>query len=264
VTPLATLPMYDWPEVAAATDRLWVRIREALRAERVAAPEALTRPADLMAAWTDPGLVLGQACGLPLMRGLAERVQLIGAFDYALPGCPPGFYRSAVVVRADDPREALGDFRGAALAINGVDSQSGYGAIWHHAAGLAERGRFFGRVEVTGAHAASVARVADGAADLAAIDLVSWRLAQRYRPEAGRLRVLMLTAPTPGLPLIAAAGTDPGPHRRALAAALASPDPELAEALGLSRFVAFEPAGYTIIADRLALAEARLGRPPPS
>jgi ABC-type phosphate/phosphonate transport system substrate-binding protein len=259
VTPLATLPMYDWPEVAAATDRLWSAIRDALVGEGVAAPAALVRPDDPMAAWTDPGLVLGQTCGLPLVRALAGRVTLLGALDCAVPGCPPGWYRSAVVVRADDPRATLAGFRGARLAISARDSQSGYAALWHHAAPLAEAGRFFAAVTVTGAHAASVAAVADGTADLAAIDWVSWRLARRFRPGAAlRLRVLMRTDPTPGLPLIAAAGTNPAPHRRALAAALAAPDPVLAETLGLAGFVALDPAAYALVADRIATAEARL------
>jgi ABC-type phosphate/phosphonate transport system substrate-binding protein len=259
MTPLATLPMYDWPEVAAATDRLWTAIRAALAAEGVAAPEALARPADPMTAWTDPNLVLGQTCGLPFVQALAGRTVLLGAFDLTVPGCPPGWYRSAVVVRADDPRPTLEAFRGARPAISARDSQSGYAALWHHAAPLARDGRFFGPVTITGAHAASVAAVAEAAADLAAIDYVSWRLARRFRPgAAARLRVLMLTDPTPGLPLIAAAGTDPAPHRRALAAALAAPDPELAETLGLAGFVRLDPADYAPLATRLATAESRL------
>ena len=131
-------------------------MRDALRAEGVPAPERLTRESDLMAGWTDPRLVLGQTCGLPLVRELAGRVALIGAADYGVPGCPPGWYRSAVVVRADDPRESLAAFRGARLAVNGADSQSGWGAMLHHVAPLAEAGRFFGAVSITGAHAASV------------------------------------------------------------------------------------------------------------
>ena len=129
---VAALPMYDWPELAAATDRLWAALRDALRAAGIAAPERLTRDRALMAVWLDPQLVLSQTCGLPIVRELAGRVAIIGAPDYGVPGCPPGFYRSVVVVRADDPRETLAAFRGARLAINGRDSQSGYGAMLHH------------------------------------------------------------------------------------------------------------------------------------
>ena len=129
---VAALPMYDWPEVAGATDRLWAAIRDALRAEGVAAPDALYRGIGLMAGWTHPALVLGQACGLPFVRSLARRVTLVGAVDYGLPGCPPGWYRSALVVRADDPRDRLAAFRGSRLAVNGFDSQSGWGLSLIH------------------------------------------------------------------------------------------------------------------------------------
>jgi ABC-type phosphate/phosphonate transport system substrate-binding protein len=250
--------MYDWPEVRAATDALWAALRGALRARGVPAPETLERQRGLMEVWTDPGLVLGQTCGLPLVRGLAGRVAVVGALDYGLPGCAPGEYRSAVVVRADDPREGLADFRGARLALNGTDSQSGYGAILHHVAPLAEGGRFFGAAEVTGSHAASGALVASGGADIASIDHVSWNLWLRHRDD-GRLRVLMLTDPTPGLPLITAG--EVGPVRAAVVAAVAELPEDVRAALGLRGFRAFEAADYAVIAERLAEAEARVALP---
>jgi ABC-type phosphate/phosphonate transport system substrate-binding protein len=202
--------------------------------------------------------VLGQTCGLPLVGELAGRVALVGAPDYGLPGCPPGWYRSAAVVRADDRRKALEAFRGARLAINGADSQSGWGSILHHAAPLAEGGRFFGSVVVSGAHAASVPLVAAGAADLAAIDFVSWRYAQRFLPAAARLRVLMLTEPTPGVPYIAAAGTDTGLLADAVEAGIAGTDADTRAELGLVGFARLEASAYGVIARRFATAIARL------
>ena len=83
---------------------------------------------------------------------------------------------------------------------------------------------------------------------------MSWRLAQRFRPESAGLRVLMLTEPTPGVPLIAALGTDPAPHRRALAAAIAGLDPETREALGIVGSSPLETADYAVIGARFAAA----------
>ncbi|MCB1403292.1 MAG: hypothetical protein KDJ81_11185, partial [Rhodobacteraceae bacterium] len=123
--------MYDWPELRPAIDRFWSALRDALRAEGMAAPERLERDRDAMAVWTDPTLVLAQCCGLPFVRALSGRVELLGAPDYRVPGCPPGFYRSAVVVRRDDPRETLDAFRGSRLAFNERGSQSGYAAMLH-------------------------------------------------------------------------------------------------------------------------------------
>jgi ABC-type phosphate/phosphonate transport system substrate-binding protein len=250
--------MYDWPEVRGATDALWAALRDALRARGVAAPEELERDRGLMEVWTDPGLVLGQTCGLPLVRHLAGRVAVVGTLDYGLPGCAPGEYRSAVVVRADDPRQRLEEFRGARFALNGTDSQSGYGAMLHHVAPLAEGGRFFGAALVTGSHAASAALVAEGGADIAAIDHVSWDLWRRHRGD-GRLRVLMLTDPTPGLPLITAG--DVGPVRAAVAEAVAGLPEAVRAALGIRGFRAYDAADYAVIGARLAEAEARVTLP---
>jgi ABC-type phosphate/phosphonate transport system substrate-binding protein len=246
---IAALPMYDWPEARAATDRFWAGIRDRLRAGGLAAPDALSRDLGLMEGWTHPRLVLGQTCGLPVVGALAGRVAVVGAADFALPGCPPGWYRSAVVVRADDPRERLAAFRGAPLAVNGFDSQSGWGAILHHAAPLADGGRFLGPVTVTGAHVDSVELVAAGAADLAAIDLVTWGYCRRHRPAAGRLRVLMLTEPTPGLPYIAAPGADVAALRDALAGDAAP---------GAVGFVPMDAGDYAVVAGRLAAAASAL------
>lgn len=253
---VASLPMYDRPELRGATDRLWSTLREALREEGMAAPEALERGRPMKAVWEDPRLVLSMACGLPLVRGIAAPVAVLGAFDYGVAGAPPGHYRSVVVVRGDDPRGELAAFRGARLALNGYGSQSGWGAILHHAAPLARDGRFFGPALVTGAHAASGRAVAEGAADIAAVDAVSWRLMRRFVPEAaGRLRVLMETDPTPGLPLIAAPGTDVARARRALAAGVAGLEAEVREALGLGGFVALDRADYAVILERITAPE---------
>lgn len=260
MTGIAALPMYDWPELRAETDRLWAALRDALRAAGVAAPAELARDGGLHETWADPRLVLGQTCGLPLVRELAGRVAVLGAADYGLPGCRPGWYRSAVVVRADDPRPDLAAFRGARLAVNGFDSQSGWGSILHHAAPFARDGGFFGAVEVSGAHAESVVMVAEGAADLAAIDAVSWGYAQRFRPAAGALRVLMPTDPTPGLPFIAAAGADAARLGAALAAAVAGLDAGAKATLGIVGYAALTLEDYRIVAERCATAEALLPR----
>ena len=118
-----------------------------------------------------------------------------------------------------------------------------------------EGGRFFGAVVESGAHRASIGLVAGGEADIAAIDMVSWRYGQRFLPEAAGLRVLMLTDPTPGLPYIAALGTDVSRHGRAVASAIAGLAPEVGEALGLVGFAALDPGEYALIARRMAAAE---------
>jgi len=75
---LATLPMYDWPEVWAENDTLWAAMRDALRAEGIDAPDALDRRVGYEESWTRSDLVLGEVCGLPYIKGLSEDVSLIG------------------------------------------------------------------------------------------------------------------------------------------------------------------------------------------
>ena len=251
---IAALPMYDWPAARRANDRLWGAVRDRLRAAGVAAPERLSRDVGLVEGWRHPGLVLGQTCGLPLVGALAGRVTVVGAGDYRLPGCQPGWYRSAVVARADDGRTALAEFRGAVLAVNGFDSQSGWGSVRHHVAPLAREGRFFAAVTVTGAHVDSVEAVAAGRADLAAIDMVTWRHCLRHRPAARRLRVVLLTEPTPGLPYIAAPGAGAGPLAAALAAAIDGLAAADREELGLARFVPMAAADWGVVAGRQTAA----------
>lgn len=243
---IAALPMYDWPEVRAETDALWAAIRDAMRAEGFAAPEALTRGADPWAVWRDPDLLLAQTCGLPYAARLAGDVTLLGAPAFAVEGCEKGEYRSAVIARADSGAESLDDLAGARFAFNMRESQSGWAALDRTTPIRAH----FGDLVETGAHRASVAAVAEGCADCAAIDAVSWTLARRHEAAAAGLRVVAWTDPTPGLPYISARRHAPDAARLAGAveAAVAALPPTVADALTLTGFRRWPEAAYAPLA----------------
>jgi len=199
---IAALGMYDRAETAPALDRLWSLIRDGLRAEGIAAPEGLTRGgAAYASSWQSPDLLLGQTCGLPFRAGLHRHVALVGTPDHGVEGCPPGYYRSVLVARADDPRDSAAAFGGARLAINDAGSQSGWAAPQAHFAALGARPA---AVVVTGAHRASAQAVLNGEADLAAIDAVTWALIAAHDGWSAGLKVVGQTEATPGLPLITA------------------------------------------------------------
>ena len=182
---LASLPMYDLPEVRPALAAWWGEIARQLRRQGVAdVPGALDQEQPAGAAWSSPTLLLSQCCGADLMGAFAGRLVALATPCYRAPGCSGPRYASLVVVRTGAAVERLADLRGKVAAINHPDSHSGSNALRALIAPLARDGRFFGRVEVSGSHAASLAMVAEGAADVAAIDCVSHALLARHRPAA--------------------------------------------------------------------------------
>ena len=90
---------------------------------------------------------------------------------------------------------------------------------------------------------ASARLVAQGGADIAALDAMSWRLIQHLDQEVSPLRVVHQTEPTPGLPLITAQDRDPAPFRRALDAAAAA-YAQGENRLGIRGFVPFDRSDY--------------------
>lgn len=217
---IAALAMYDRAEVQPANDRLWALIRDGLRAEGLPAPEALTRgEGAYWRAWESPDLVLSQTCGYPYRARLHGQVTLLATPDYGVQGCAPGHYCSVLVARREDPRDSLATFDGAALAFNEDLSQSGWAGpmAFALAQGVALR-----PVLRSGGHILSARAVAEGRAEIAGIDAITWAMIRRHDAFAEDLRVVARTTPTPGLPWIAARGADADRLFPILAAAVAA------------------------------------------
>ncbi|MEQ6249806.1 PhnD/SsuA/transferrin family substrate-binding protein [Sulfitobacter sp. HNIBRBA3233] len=241
---IASLMMYTHPAIDGALQRYWRAIRAGLRRRGIDAPAALAQEGDPFAVWRAPDLVLGQTCGMPYRTRLHDMVHLVGTPDYGLPGCPPGYYQSVIVVRADDPRAQIADFATGTLAYNDALSQSGFAALHAH---LGESGFRFARHLRSGAHALSAHLVAEGQADLAALDAQTWRLLARHSPVATQLRVLERTAPTPGLPYICADVVDPRKVADAVEEAIDALDPADRVALDLRGLVQIPASAYLAV-----------------
>jgi len=256
---LVSLPMYGTDAHPEARAEWWRGIRRHLSGDIAEnAPEALTEPHDVHAHWRDPDLLLSQTCGAPLVTVLGGAVRVVGTPIYDAEGCDGVRYTSAVIVRADDPARTLADLRGRRLAINEPGSYSGSYALRAALAGIAEpRVAYFSEVIETGAHMASLLAVRDGRADCAAIDGVTLALARRDAPDimAG-VRVLVRTAPAPGLPYVTrgtATDADIEALRDAVRAAVA--DPALTEVRGALLIAGFEEADrsdYDAVAESIA------------
>ena len=231
-TPIAVLPMYDFPWIAAANDALWASISARLAEAGVqsprGSPEAPTSPRN----GAIPRLIFGQTCGYPYVTGLKDAVTLIAAPEYAFPGCEGASHRSFIIRRASDPRRALGEFRGSTAALNAHDSNTGMNCSARRSLRSRAGRPFFRAIVVTGSHEASVTAVAEGQADLASIDCVSFALIERGRPELVERVAIVAESPLSPACRSSPAASLPAPTiaavREALFAALA--DPDLAEA----------------------------------
>ncbi|PWV97258.1 ABC-type phosphate/phosphonate transport system substrate-binding protein [Hoeflea marina] len=196
----ASLPMYDWPELQDANDRLWQAIGYYLRDRGIDAPPRLSRDSDPEAEWLHPDLLMSQTCGRPYATALMGEVALVGVPSHAATGAAPGRYFSVLVTRSGEGISSLADVTDRRLAYNARNSQSGYASALRMM--IAEGVRSLPEPLETGAHRASIRAVAEGRADWAAIDAVTWQLALRHEPATSGLAVFARTPETAALPVI--------------------------------------------------------------
>lgn len=237
---IASLPMYDLPEIVTHTDALWEEIARQLTHRGVASvPSTVERPSGaLHDHWLDPRLLLSHTCGFPLVRVLTDAQHVLGSLVVAS-GSParPGWYRSVVVCRADDARAAdgLAGFDGVPVAVNDAGSLSGWVSL---GVALADAGIRPGPITFTGAHAVSVAAVRSGSADLASIDAHSFSLFSAHRPSAVEgLQVIGYGPEVAMTPLITAHAELVPALREAVVAAVDAIAPATRAALQIDGFV---------------------------
>ncbi len=244
---LASLPMYCEPEVRAVTQRWWSGLAGHLRNQGLRdVPDALTWPDDYHAHWRAPGLLFSQTCGYPFVNVLGPAVRLVATPSYDAPGCGAAAYAAHVIVREDAGAERVAELRGMRLAVNGMGSYSGC-HVWRSILpGGDDAQSFFGEIVTSGAHRASIRRVAAGEADACAVDCVTHALLADQAGDALRGTRILTSSPTaPALPFVTAAATsdeDVERLRAGLRAAIA--DPSLAPAREMLRLT-----GASVLSD---------------
>ncbi|GGB86867.1 phosphate/phosphite/phosphonate ABC transporter substrate-binding protein [Pseudoduganella buxea] len=251
----AALPMYN---VSSRLGRAYEKLLAAWLAQAgVADDVAIARDVALPDFWTRPDMLVSQTCGYPYIATLHGKVALLATPCHELPGCTGSDYASAMIVRADRGIATLDQARGLVAAVNDRHSNSGMNLLRHAVAPLARDGRFFGDVKWSGSHAASVHMVREGAADIAAIDCVTFAYLRQEDPAAvAGLAVLQYSAAAPGLPLIAG-GNVPEAWVTRLRGALLAPGPALLATMRPLRIAAFrhcDAAAYGRIGQLEALA----------
>ena len=175
---IASLPMYDLPEARGATDQFWAALADALGIDL-----PLARVGDHTIAWQRPDLIFSQTCGYPFTHAFAGKLTYVATPHYDADGCEGPDYCSILFAREAAPLER---FRGKIAAYNNPDSMSGMLALKLVFAPLAQAGRFFENAVETGGHAASLAALQNGIADVAAVDCVTVALLRKHRPQALR------------------------------------------------------------------------------
>lgn len=211
----------DAPERLARCNRDVPAVPGGIRdaAGNIIAPDPATLPPDeldLHALWHHPGLIFAQTCWGPMELGLANHVRVIGQPDYsAFAGCQRERYSSAILMRKGEGKPAPPPGEGSSLlplerlcgkrfAYNGPDSLSGIIALSRDLDVAGESLKVFSESIETGSHRASVRAVAEGRADVCAIDCRTWDMARRFEPAAAAVEAVGWTALRKGLPYIAA------------------------------------------------------------
>ena len=238
---LASLPMYDRPELREAQDAFWAAIHQILEKNGIESPAQLDRNGFGIDFWKNKDLVLSQTCGLPYRKYLHNKVGLVATPNFEVEGCPPGYYRSCFVVRKSDDERDVTKYLSKTFAYNEMDSQSGFAAAWNH---LEPHNHWFSDFIETGTHLESARSVATKRADIASIDAVTWRLVKKYEDFADELTVIEKTLPTPGLPYITSLGNDPKVLNAAIINAVFGLSQDALGVLGIHSVVSIPKATY--------------------
>lgn len=210
----------------------------------------------------DPALFLGQTCGYPLVTKLSDSHLPVCVPEFNADGCDGSRYSSAIVVRNNSAAKNLADCIDLRVAINGTDSNSGMNVLRDAVSRLGGETPFFSETLISGGHVRSMEMVANGSADIAAIDCVTHTLARDAYPElSGSLKVIGYSRETAGLPfVIGKAKTDisakKDPILTALNEALEKADATTRSRLRVTRFTPVDVDDYRLIQQMEEAAQA--------
>jgi ABC-type phosphate/phosphonate transport system substrate-binding protein len=205
---VASTRMYN---VAPSTTQAWTRLLEAVSA-RAGIPLAVIPhafPAPLEELWSRPDLGCAFMCGWPLAQ---ENLSVITPRPILAAPVPISewsedqpVYRSDFLVAADAPFNDIIETFGKRFAFNARTSHSGYNMPRAHLSQHAAHAPLF--AELVGPLTTPrrcLEAVAEGRAELTAIDSYAMQLLRRYDPDfAARVRAIGHTARSPIPPLVA-------------------------------------------------------------
>ena len=200
----------------------------------------------------DPALLFGHTCGYPLMTQLLDAFTPFCTARFNVPGTEGKCYSSQIIVNAESSIDTLAASEGGIVALNNADSNSGMNALRYELAQIGAQPGFFADTLMTGGHLHSLEAVAEGRADLAAIDCVTFQLiVDAYPALVDRVRSIGFSVKTCGLPFVLptreASANLKSLYTEALNEALQQLSPESRQCLHLEGFETVELADYASI-----------------
>jgi len=206
----------------------------------------------------DDDLFIGHTCGYPLMKNLKNKLSPFCVPVFDAPGCYGLYNTSLFITSINNEIQSLSDGYQKVAAFNGRDSNSGMNVFRHAVAPLAqEKGRgqaFFSLLVESGSHKQSLIEVAEGRADVCAIDSVSFALiADAWPALASKIRTIGYSVKTCGLPFVIPKLrlkiTDPKRLTHQLNKALSRLPAQHRQSLRLVKFLDIELSKYQSILD---------------
>ena len=199
------------------------------------------------------GFAAGHVCGVTFATAPEGRYRYLATMVADSPELPAGYYDSLLVTSARGGLSSPADFdpeRHSAV-INEPRSFSGNLTFAAHM--QAAHSISLGDVMRSGAHLKSIAMIASGEADLAAIDRISFSLARHAVPQdVDGVSIIGRTASHPGIAFVADAGLPDPVVRKLRATIMEFRDdpawPELQAILGVADITVLDPQKYAPMA----------------
>ncbi len=197
---LASLPWYEVPGTEALYDALWAEVRGFLKPFSHPIPTKLTRGEPLDKILTSPDLLVSQTCGFDIAEDLPVPLAVVGSFSY---GNPHGTYTSFLVTHEKAEIRSLADLARKTFVANDPRSFSGFHVMRQL---FADPSKTFRQIYWSGSHLESLKFLQARAADLAAIDSVTYSLLRKFAPHyLKKTRLIFETEPVPAPPLVTSA-----------------------------------------------------------
>lgn len=245
MTAFATLSMYPMEPLRPAWARLWDAVHE----RTGWTPDVLTWVDDVQSSWVNPDCVVAHACGWPVATTLADVVDVVGAFAFGVPFAEGPRYRTSLMSLRPDALDSF-DTAHTVAAANTECSLSGWISL---RAGVVGGRAWPGPVLWTGGHAASLAALQDGRADIASIDPLTLAFVERHLPELlVGLHEVGRGPLVPSTPIVVPRGTAPeriAELRDALVAAVADPAVKATDDLFIKEFVPLDRDVYDALVE---------------